>query len=173
MAGTINPVEIDISTVTVCTKVPQLEQETDDENTKRTQTIAMLCEQYPPEACTNVYTDGSATNVIQDNGAGIACIAIYFPSGRTEAASAATWRHYSNYKADSVTVMMDISRDVESQQKSTLVVFLTDVLSVLQALTNNTLSHPTKALQLLRVALQWILAHCRVPGNEQADKLAK
>ena len=69
--------------------------------------------------------------------------------------------------------MMDISRDVDSQQKSTLVVFLTDVLSVLQTLTNNTLPHPTKALQLLRVALQWILAHCRVPGNEQADKLVK
>ena len=65
MAGTMNPVEIDISTVTICTKVPHLEQETDDENTKQTQTIAMLCEQYPPEACTNVYTDGFATNVIQ------------------------------------------------------------------------------------------------------------
>ena len=25
----------------------------------------MSCEQYPPEACTNVYTDGFATNVIQ------------------------------------------------------------------------------------------------------------
>jgi len=34
--------------------------------------------------------------------------------------------------------MMDISRDMDSQQKSTMVVFLTDVLSVLQTLTNNT-----------------------------------
>ena len=59
MTDTMNPVEIDISTVTICTKVPHLEQETDV-----AQTLAMLCEQYPSEAWTNVYTDGSATTVI-------------------------------------------------------------------------------------------------------------
>ena len=48
--------------------------------------LAMTCEQYPPEAWTNV----SATNASQDSGAGIA---IYFPIGSTEAASAATGRH--------------------------------------------------------------------------------
>ena len=47
----------------------------------------MICEQYPPKAWINVYTDGSATNAIQDSGAGIA---INFPSISTEAASAAT-----------------------------------------------------------------------------------
>ena len=49
------------------TKVPHLDQGTDDDNTKQTQTLAMICEQYLPEAWTNVYTDGSATNVIQDS----------------------------------------------------------------------------------------------------------
>ena len=107
MADTMNPVEIDISAG------GNLQE--DDDNFKQTQTLAMICEQYPPKAWTNVYTDGSATNAIQDNGAGIACIAIYFPSGRTEAARAATWRHYSNYKADSVALMMAISLAVDSQ----------------------------------------------------------
>jgi len=63
----------------------------------------MICEQYPPEAWTNVYTDGSATNAIQDSRAGIA---IYLSSGSTEAASAATRRHYSKYKAESEVLMM-------------------------------------------------------------------
>jgi len=68
------------------------EQGTDANNTNQTHTLAMICEQYPPEAWTNVYTDGSATNAIQDSWAGIA---IYFSSGSTKAASAATRRHYS------------------------------------------------------------------------------
>jgi len=34
MADTMNPIEIDISTVTICTKIPYLEQGTDDDNTK-------------------------------------------------------------------------------------------------------------------------------------------
>ena len=55
-----------------------------DDNTKQTQTLAMICEQYPQEAWTNIYTDGSATNAILDSGPGIA---IYFPSGSTDAAS--------------------------------------------------------------------------------------
>ena len=72
---------------------------------------------------------------------------------------------------------MAISIAVNSKQKSTLAVCLTDALSVLQALTNNTLPHLAKSLQLLsnncRVALQWIPTQCRVPGNEQANTLAK
>ena len=47
VADNMNPVVIDISTVTICTKIPYLEQGTDDDNTKQTQTLAMTCEQYP------------------------------------------------------------------------------------------------------------------------------
>ena len=56
----------------------------------------MICEQYPPEARTHVYTDGSATYVFQNGGAGIS---IYFSNGSKETANEATRRHYSNYKA--------------------------------------------------------------------------
>ena len=115
----------------------------------------MVCEQYPQEAWTNVYTDASATNVIPDSGAGIA---IYFLSCSTEAASAVTQIHYSNYKVESEALMMAISRAEHSQQKSTVAVFITGALSGLQALTNSKLSHLAKALQLLssncRVVLQ-------------------
>ena len=100
-----------------------------------------------------------SSNVIQESGAGIA---IYFLSCNTEAASAVTQIHYSNYKAESETLMMAISRAEHSQQKSTVTVFITDALSGLQALTNSKLSHLAKALQLLsnncRVVVQWIPA---------------
>ena len=135
----------------------------------------MICEQSPPEPWTNVCTDGSSNNAIQDRWAGIV---IYFPIGSTEAASTVTRRHHNNYKADSEALVMVIYLSVDSQQHSTMTVFLTDALSVLQTLTNKKLSRIAKVLQLLlsnncRVALQWIPAHCRVPGNEQAYTLAK
>ena len=77
MADITNIFAIDLSAVAICTKVPHLEQGTNDDNTKRTQTLAVICEQYPPEAWTHVYTGGSATTVIQNGGVGIA---IYLPN---------------------------------------------------------------------------------------------
>ena len=56
-------------------------------------------------------------------------------------------------------------------------VFLTDALSVLEALQTN--KSPLLATQMhelsntCRVVLQWIPAHCGIPGNEQADQLAE
>lgn len=41
----LNPLEDDLSAVIICTRVPYLEQETEDDNTKRNQTLAMICEQ--------------------------------------------------------------------------------------------------------------------------------
>jgi len=52
----------------LCTKEPHIEQETDDGSTKQTQKLVMICEQYPPEALTNVCTHGSPHNVMQDIG---------------------------------------------------------------------------------------------------------
>ena len=56
-------------------------------------------------------------------------------------------------------------------------VFLTDALSVLQALTAGKETELQQELQFFarsrRVALQWIPSHCGIPGNEKADELAK
>ena len=55
-------------------------------------------------------------------------------------------------------------------------VFLTDALSVLEALQTN--KSPLQATQMqelgntCRVVLQWIPAHCGIPGNKQADQQA-
>ena len=93
-------------------QAPHIEQGTDDDNTKRTQTLAMICEQYPQEAWTRVYTHGSATNVFQNGGAGID---IYFPNGSKKTASAATRRHYSNCKTASEALIIAISIAVDSK----------------------------------------------------------
>ena len=60
-------------------------------------------------------------------------------------------------------------------------VILTDSKAALQSLTSNTpdqqIHQLLKDLQLLpheyTVVLQWIPAHCGIPGNERADRLAK
>ena len=156
--------------MTICTKVPHLEQGTDNDNTKQTQTLAMICEQYPPEDWTNVYTDGSVTNAIQDSGTGIV---IYLYSGSTESASAATRRHYCNYKAESEAVLMATSLVVDSQQKSTMAVFLTDALSVLQVLTNNKLPHIAEARYLLYSATTAEWPFIGYPPNAEFLELNK
>ncbi|XP_041349248.1 uncharacterized protein LOC121368575 [Gigantopelta aegis] len=57
------------------------------------------------------------------------------------------------------------------------VVFLPDARSVLQVLERDKLPHLMEGFQELakerRVALQWILAHCGIPRNEETDRLAK
>ena len=41
-----------------------------DDNIKKQQTLAYIDEHYPHESMIHVYTDGSATNAVQDGGAG-------------------------------------------------------------------------------------------------------
>ena len=145
-----------------------------DDTVRKTHTLAMLEERYPSEAWIQAYTDGSATNAVTNGGAGIL---IQFPGGQSTVASVATGRHSTNYHAETEALTQAASMVQASEDQCTQVVFLTDALSVLQALENDKLPHLTSALQLVRrnrrVVLQWVPAHCGVPGNERADELAK
>ena len=173
-ADILDPLTHDLSAIDLRVDVPQLESgKLEDESIRKSLTLAMIQEDYPPDQWTHVYTDGSATRAIKDGGAGILAV---FPSGRRETCQMATGKHCSNYRAETEALMKAVSLIIDSQEEVSSVVFLTDARSVLEALQNNKSPDLAKVLNHLsttiKVALQWIPAHCGEPGNEKADQLA-
>ena len=68
----INPLANDLSSVTVRLAVPRLDRgKQEDEGIRKSLTLAMINEDYPPELWTHVYTDGSATCAVKDGAAGV------------------------------------------------------------------------------------------------------
>ena len=130
--------------------------------------LHFITKNYPPETWTHVYTDGSATKAITDGGAGIT---IQYPSGATQNASSATGKHCTNYRAETEALKQAAILVKDSLEPT---VFLTDALSVLEALQTNKSSLLATQMQELgntcRVVFQWIPAHCRIPGDEQAAR---
>ena len=65
----------------------------------------------------------------------------------------------------------------DGPQDCTQVVFLTDALSILEALSNDKeqelMTLPKSLSRNHRVSLQWIQVHCGIKGNGEADQLAK
>ena len=88
-------------------------------------------------------------------------------------------RKCSNFKAETSALQNVVAYIAEMKPQKTVI--LTDSKAALQSLTSNTPDQPIhqllKDLQFLphecTVVLQWILAHCGIPGNERADHLAK
>ena len=162
--------------ITICTTIPQLTPGDTQADTIRCNITLAHCEDlYPPDAWIQAYTDGSATKAVADGGAGVY---IRSPNGEIFTRSAPTGKHCSNYKAEvlalstAITMVRDELEDVCWQ-----VVFLTDALSVLEAIKGGNEPELMESLRELtethRVSLQWIPAHCGIPGNEAADRLAK
>jgi ribonuclease HI len=139
---------------------------------KKTLTMSMLEEKYPSESWVIVYTDGSATNTKTKGGAGIY---IQYPHGEQQSDAIPTGLHRSNYKAEGEAIIHAAHTIKYKVDNNTQIVFLTDALSVLQALMNDNLPQLEQALYTtkpLRTVLQWIPSYCGVHGNEQADGLA-
>ena len=141
---------------------------------KRAHTLAMIEECYPEEAWIHVYTDGSATQAVANGGAGIL---VKYPGGQSTTASFATGKHCTNYGAETKALLQAARIIQSSEDLCEQVVFFSDALSVLQALESDSLPQLSKEMakvgETRRVTLQWIPAHCGIPGNERADELAK
>ncbi|XP_045210549.2 ribonuclease H-like [Mercenaria mercenaria] len=168
------PWKHDQSNLTIRTNVPGLSPGTSDEMIKLSFTQAMIQDTYPSETWTHVFTDGSASAAIKGGGAGIF---ILYTSGRSETNSIPTGRHCTNYRAEVEAIKQAIKLIEESPESCPNVIIFTDALSVLQALENSKQTSISRVLFSLcktrAVSLQWIPAHCGVPGNENADRLVK
>ena len=168
------PWEERIENVNIRTTVPHFttKDEHSDES-KKALTLAMLEEKYPKEAWIRVYTDGSATDAVWRGGAGVY---IEYPNGQWQAEAVPTGIHCTNYRAE-VEALVHAANTISSRANpDSKVVFLSDALSVLQAVNNNNLLCLEKALQnvqCLKTVLQWIPSHCGIDGNEEADRMAK
>ena len=170
----IPPWENRLENMKIQTTVPQLSTKDEQGNeVKKALTLAMLDEQYPQEAWIRLYTDGSATDAVKNGGAGVF---IQYPSGERQAEAIPTGLHCTNYRAEEEALIHAANIISSRVSQDTQVVFLTDALSVLQAVNTNSLPQLEEALnkiKCLRIVLQWIPSHCGVEGNEEADKMAK
>ena len=98
--------------------------------------MSMLEEKYPFESWVRVYTDGSATNATTKGGVGIY---IQYPNGEQQSEAISTGLHCSNYKAEGEAIIHAAHTIKCKVDNNTQVIFLTDALSLLQALMNDNL----------------------------------
>ena len=123
------------SEIQIKTTIPQLDQGKElDASIRCSLALVNIAENYPPEKWTRVYTDGSVTKATTYGGAGIT---IQYPSGATQTASSATGKHCTNYRAETEALKQAATLVKDSLEPCCPTVFLTDALSVLEALQTN------------------------------------
>lgn len=167
----------DVKPVIQCS-IPGVDKKDDQSDAERKYfALDHINMQYPQHCWTQVYTDGSAELAVRNGGAGIF---IRYPGGKEEKISLATGLHSTNYKAEAVALQVGAEAVRNSPYASANVVFLSDALSVLQAIQtskdkelNDLLSALASLGRAHDVFLQWIPSHCGISGNEAADTLAK
>ena len=139
IAFTLNdpPCEDKLGNVTIQTSVTNITTKAEKTSiVKKALTMSMLEDKYPSESWVIVYIDGSATNTTTKGGAGIY---IQYPHGEQQSEAIPTGLHRSNYKAEGEAIMHAAHTIKCKVDNNTQVVFLTDALSVLQALMNDNL----------------------------------
>ena len=156
------------------TTIPTVTRNQED-TSKKLLTLSHIDDFYPQATWIHVYTDGSATDAVQDGGAGSL---IYLSNGQTFKEASATGKYSTNYDAE-VKALEQGAQTVIDLTATNLedVVFPTDSRSVLDSLAghgeHNLRRKLYSILEHRRVILQWIQAHCGIKGNEHADRLAK
>ena len=130
-----NPCENTTSEIQFNTTIPQLDQGKElDASIRCSLALVNIAENYPPETWTRVYTDGSVTKATTYGGAGII---IQYPSGATQTASSATGMQCTNYRAETEVLQQVATLVKDFLEPCSPTFFLTDALSVLEALQTN------------------------------------
>ena len=146
--------------------VPAVTRDHDD-TSKKLLTLSYIDDFYLHDTWIRIYTDGSATNEIQDGGAGSI---IYLPNGDTIEYVTATGKHCTNYVAElkSLSQAAQAILDTVGNHKED-VVFFTDSKSVLDAIAcHGEYELRVKLSKLIdrrRLVIQWIPAHCGIIKN--------
>ena len=111
--------------------IPTVTRDQEDAS-KKLLTLSLIYDFYPQATWIHVYTDGSATDAVQDGGAGSL---IYLPNGETLEAASATGKYCTNYDAEVKALEQGAQAVIDlTDANSENVVFLTDSRSVLDSL---------------------------------------
>ena len=145
---------------------------------QRVLTLELIDREYPRDKWIHVYTDGSAENAIKNGGSGAY---IRYPDDPSTSISKPSGKLCSNFKAEVSAITLAAEHLISSVSCTRNVVILTDSLSTIQALESKNQDSCTIKLknclrqlaELGNLVIQWIPAHCGIPGNEKADLLAK
>ena len=142
-------------------------------------TQGMLKEKYPPDHWIRAFTEGSASQAIQDGGGGIY---IEWPDNTSSSISIPAGKYSTNYKAEA-EARQEAARVLVNSEATynTKVVLVTDARSVLESLESTRcpeLNALARAIMTISstastVVLRWIPGHIDIFGHEIADELAK
>ncbi|GFU68139.1 reverse transcriptase [Trichonephila clavipes] len=133
----------------------------------------MIEERYPANEWLHIYTDGSY--LPETNGAGTCWFCRLFEG------SLSMGKNATNYDGDVLAVCEATIHLLSACLDATKVVFFMSSQAVILALSSNTptdflntIQRRTKIVESISygwtVALQWVLSHVGIPGNESADQ---
>lgn len=164
---------------TVNTAIPGIDRKGEEcDLVLKAKTLEHVHNSYPQPEWIHIYTDGSLEGAEKNGGAGSV---IMLQDGTTVQKSCASGKLSTNFRAEQQAIIDATKLLVEREIENSKIVFLCDCMSALQATQRDPRDNMERELtcQLNKLSennetvLQWIPAHCGIPGNELADRLAK
>nr|XP_024219864.1 uncharacterized protein LOC112211822 [Halyomorpha halys] len=140
----------------------------------RTVALVTIAERYPEPEWIHIYTDGSATEANKNVVASV-CSSLF-------QLSAPAGENATNFDGEVAAITLALEKITGARAKK--IVLLSDSRAALLAIASG---HPSTNARILAcrksieckreifkvLVMQWIPAHCGIPGNEEADRHAR